>query len=91
MTEEQERKLDKSATKVGQIHSTIFGVEGQGGMLRDHRDFTEETHREISLLRRNSEELNTFKAKALGVILAVSTLITILGNKIAAFFTSKNP
>lgn len=61
--------------KVGQIHTTIFGAEGQGGVLRDVAD-----------LKKHKEEMNAFKAKLLGMVMAASAFASFLGSKMANMF-----
>jgi hypothetical protein len=78
MSPEQERKLDGVAEKVGAIHTTIFGTEGQGGL-----------HRRIEKLESHKEEINTFKAKLLGMVTGASLLASFAGTKIAALFKTQ--
>ena len=70
MTPEQERKLDGVADKVGAIHTTLFGTEGQGGL-----------HRRVETLERHREEITTFKAKLLGMVTVVCFLASAAGSK----------
>lgn len=74
MTPEQERKLDGVAEKVGAIHTTLFGAEGQGGI-----------HRRVEMLEKHKEEINTFKAKLLGMVTIVCFLASLLGSKVIAW------
>ncbi len=83
--------LEDTNRKVGQMHTVVFGAEGQGGLIREHEKFANRTNAKLEELDRHKEEVNTFKAKVLGVVLAVSTIVTLLGNKLIAFFTQKNP
>lgn len=63
--------------KVGQIHTTVFGVEGQGGLVR-----------EVAELKKHKEEMTTFKAKLLGMVTAASALAAFVGGKLSSFFTT---
>lgn len=63
--------------KVGQIHTTIFGAEGQGGILRD-----------VAELKKHKEEINNFKAKAIGVLMAASAIASFIGSKASALFNA---
>lgn len=74
MSPEQERKLDGVAEKVGAIHTTLFGAEGQGGI-----------HRRVEVLEKHKEEINTFKAKLLGMVTIVCFFASLAGTKIVAW------
>jgi hypothetical protein len=73
--------------KVNEMHTTIFGAQGQGGLLREHREFKESTMEELALLQKHREEMSTFKAKLIAVVGVVSTLASFFGSKIAALIT----
>jgi len=73
--------------KVGEMHTTIFGAQGQGGLLREHREFKEETIEELSILQKHREEMATFKAKLVLVVGLVATVASFFGSKIAAALT----
>jgi hypothetical protein len=75
MTPEQERKLDGVADKVGAIHTTLFGAEGQGGI-----------HRRVERLEQHREEITVFKAKLLGMVTAVSFFGSLAGSKLVSWF-----
>lgn len=79
MTEEQEKKLDGVAEKVGQIHTTLFGVEGQGGI-----------NRRVERLEVHREEMTAFKAKMLGMVTAASFLASAAGSKFVAWIRGTN-
>ena len=76
--------------KVNEMHTTIFGAQGQGGLLREHREFKESTIEELALLQKHREEMSTFKAKLLLVVTFAATVASFFGSKIAAVF-SKTP
>lgn len=90
MTQEQEHKLDKVAEQVGQMHTIIFGAEGQGGLLRAHEAFKQETNRELVVLQKHREDINIFKAKLLVVVSVLSAIASYFGSKLAAVF-NKTP
>lgn len=73
--------------KVSQMHTTIFGAEGQGGLLREHREFKESTMEELALLQKHREEMSTFKAKLVLVVTLAASVASFFGSKIAAVFT----
>ena len=77
MTTEQEqqvvRQISDIQAKLTEIHATIFGVEGQGGL-----------HRRIEKLEGHRDEINIFKAKMLGAVTVASAVASFLGVKIAA-------
>ena len=73
--------------KVNEMHTTIFGAQGQGGLLREHREFKEETLEELALLQKHREEMSTLKAKLVLVVGIVATVASFFGSKIAAVFT----
>ncbi len=75
MTEEQERKLDKVAYEVGQIHTTLFGVEGQGGI-----------HRRVERLELHREEMKGIMAKVFGALIVIGSIASFIGAKIAHWF-----
>ncbi len=79
MTQEQERKLDTVAEQVGAIHTTLFGVEGQGGI-----------HRRVERLESHREEMTTFKAKMLGMVTAASFLASAAGSKFISWIKGGN-
>lgn len=79
MTQEQEQKLDLMAEKVGQIHTTLFGAEGQGGI-----------HRRVEKLESHREEMTAFKAKLLGMVTAASFLASAAGSKFIAWIRGSN-
>lgn len=70
--------------KVGEMHTTIFGAQGQGGLIRDHKEFKALTEKELEGLKKHKEEINLFKAKMLGMVGGVSLLASFLGSKIAS-------
>lgn len=72
MTEEQERKIDTIAEKVSQIHHTMFGVEGQGGVLRD-----------ITELKKHRDEMKGLMAKIFGALIVIGSVASFLGAKVA--------
>lgn len=74
MTPEQERKLDGVAEKVGAIHTTLFGVEKQGGL-----------YKRVEVLEAHKEEINSFKAKLLGMVTLVCFLASAAGSKFIAW------
>ena len=73
--------------KVNEMHTTIFGAQGQGGLLREHREFKESTLEELALLQKHREEMSTFKAKFVLVVTFAATVASFFGSKIAAVFT----
>ena len=73
--------------KVSQMHTTIFGAEGQGGLLREHREFKEATMEELALLQKHREEMTTFKSKLVLVVGIVASIASFFGSKIAALIT----
>lgn len=75
MTKEQEHKLDMVAEKVSQIHTTIFGTEGQGGM-----------NRRVERLEQHREEMKTVMAKIFGALIILGSLFSFLGAKVAHWF-----
>lgn len=83
MTEEQERKIDTIANKVSEIHHTMFGVEGQGGIIREHREFRDHTNGQIAELRRHRDEMKTIMAKIFGALIVIGSIASFLGAKIA--------
>ena len=76
--------------KVSQMHTTIFGAEGQGGLLREHREFKESTMEELALLQKHREEMSTFKQKLVLVVGIVATVASFFGSKIASLIV-KSP
>ncbi len=79
MTPEQERKIDAMAEQVGAIHTTLFGVEGQGGI-----------HRRVERLEGHREEMSAFKAKLLGMVTAASFLASAAGSKFISWIKGGN-
>ncbi len=77
--------LRETHRQVGQIHTTIFGAEGQGGMIREHREFRARTEAELEALRKHKEEINLFKAKLVAVVAFASAVASFFGSKLAAF------
>lgn len=75
---------------VNEMHTTIFGAQGQGGLIRAHEAFKQETNRELAVLQRHREEITVFKAKLLVVVSILSTIASFFGSKIAAVF-NKTP
>jgi hypothetical protein len=73
--------------KVNEMHTTIFGAQGQGGLLREHREFKESTMEELALLQRHREEMSTFKQKLVLVVGIVATVASFFGSKIASLIT----
>jgi hypothetical protein len=67
-----EELMEDTHSKVTLTHTTLFGAEGQGGVLRDVAD-----------LKRHKEEMGLFKAKLLGMALAASALISLVFAAIA--------
>jgi hypothetical protein len=76
--------------KVNEMHTTIFGAQGQGGLLREHREFKEETLEELALLQKHREEMSTFKQKLVLVVGIVATVASFFGSKIASLIV-KSP
>jgi hypothetical protein len=70
--------------KVNEMHTTIFGAQGQGGLLREHREFKESTLEELALLQKHREEMSTLKAKLVLVVGIVATVASFFGSKIAS-------
>lgn len=75
MTQEQERKLDLMVEQVGAIHTTLFGVEGQGGI-----------HRRVEKLEEHREEIKGVIAKLFGALIVIGGVASFLGSKIAHWF-----
>jgi hypothetical protein len=73
--------------KVSQMHTTIFGAEGQGGLLREHREFKESTMEELALLQKHREEMSTFKQKLVLLVTLAASVASFFGSKIAALLT----
>jgi len=73
--------------KVGEMHTTIFGAQGQGGLLREHREFKESTQEELAMLQKHREEMTTFKSKLVLVVGIVASIASFFGSKIAALIT----
>ncbi len=76
--------------KVGEMHTTIFGAQGQGGLLREHKEFKEATEEELAILNKHREDMVTFKAKLLAVVGLISAIASFFGSKIASII-SKTP
>lgn len=76
--------------KVNEMHTTIFGAQGQGGLIRAHESFKQETNRELAILQKHREEITVFKAKLLIVVSILSTIASFFGSKIASVF-NKTP
>jgi len=72
--------------KVGEMHTTIFGAQGQGGLIRDHKEFKAITESELARLNKHREEMTVFKAKLVAVVGVVSALMSFFGSKLAAIF-----
>ena len=70
--------------KVNEMHTTIFGAQGQGGLLREHREFKESTLEELALLQKHREEMSAFKQKLVLVVGIVATVASFFGSKIAS-------
>ncbi len=75
MTQEQEHKLDKVAEQVEQMHTTLFGVEGQGGI-----------HRRVERLEAHREEMKGIMAKVFGALIIIGSIASFIGAKIAHWF-----
>ena len=60
----QDEKFDKMSMQVQQMHSVIFGVEGQGGLLRA-----------IEVLQDGHEELKRFRWQVLGMGTVIGGII----------------
>lgn len=69
---ELKETLQDTHNKVSQIHTTVFGAEGQGGVLRD-----------VAELKKHREEMTVFKAKLLGMVLAASAFASFIGSKLS--------
>jgi hypothetical protein len=76
--------------KVNEMHTTIFGAQGQGGLLREHREFKESTLEELALLQKHREEMSAFKQKLVLVVGIVATVASFFGSKIASLIV-KSP
>ena len=76
--------------KVNEMHTTIFGAQGQGGLLREHKEFKESTLEELTLLQKHREEMSAFKQKLVLVVGIVATVASFVGSKIA-FLIVKSP
>ena len=76
--------------KVNEMHTTIFGAQGQGGLLREHREFKEATLEELALLQKHREEMSAFKQKLVLVVGIVATVASFFGSKIASLIV-KSP
>ena len=70
--------------KVNEMHTTIFGAMGQGGLLREHKEFKESTLEELTLLQKHREEMSAFKQKLVLVVGIVATVASFFGSKIAS-------
>jgi len=73
--------------KVSEMHTTIYGAQGQGGMLREHQEFKVKTEKELEQLQKHREEMATFKAKLVLVVGIVASIASFFGSKIAAVLT----
>ena len=76
--------------KVGEMHTTIFGAHGQGGLIREHHEFKTRTEAELEALRKHREEINLFKAKLVAVVAFASAVASFFGSKLATL-VSKLP
>ncbi len=76
--------------KVNELHQTIFGAHGQGGIIREHHEFRVRTEAELEVLRKHREEINLFKAKLVAVVAFASAVASFFGSKLATL-VSKIP
>lgn len=81
------RITQETNQKVGEMHTTIFGAQGQGGLIREHREFKEKTVEELRVLQKHREDMAIFKAKLVAVVGVVATIASYFGSKIAAVIT----
>jgi hypothetical protein len=65
-------QVEHTARQVDQMHCSLVGFEGQGGL-----------HQRVQQIEDRVTELQGFRARLIGVAIAVSTVITVLGEKIA--------
>lgn len=63
MTPEQEAKMDRLLEQQGKVHYTLFGAEGEGGLVRD-----------VKALKAHREDILAFKAKMLGMVTGLSLI-----------------
>ena len=79
MTPEQEQRMEEIATKVTQIHGHLFGINGHGSWL-------ENVESRVTRLELHKEEVNSFKAKLIGVVGGISLVGSAVGAKISHLF-----
>lgn len=79
MTPQQEHKLDKLIECYERTHFTLYGVEGDGGLVKD-----------VRVLQKHKEDISMFKAKLIGIVTGVSIMGSVVGSKLATFFKGSN-
>lgn len=57
-----EAKVDATQKQVGEIHVTVFGAQGQGGLLRDHAEIKNRVEKHETKL------VKIFTAVAIGLL-----------------------
>jgi hypothetical protein len=72
-------KLDNLTVAVSEIRTVVLGAQKQGGL-----------HNAVEDLKRDVDDLQAHKNKALGFLALASLLFGIIGGKIADFFTGKH-
>lgn len=75
--EERDARIE---SKLDQIHVTLFGAEGVGGV---HRWVSELNSKVLAMEREQAH----WRGKVLGIALAASALMGVLGSKIASLLT----
>lgn len=85
--EEIKKLVHETNQKVTEVHGVLFGHFGEGGFIRQHREFKDKTETEIDSLRKHREEVNIFKAKLIVVVSIAAAVFSFFGSKLAAFFT----
>lgn len=67
MDREDKEKFNKLCEQVSEVHTTIFGAQQQGGLLREHKD-----------LKKDVQHLKEFSYKLLGGLMLASFLFAFI-------------
>lgn len=70
-----DERRDRMERQISEIHTTVFGVDGQGGL-----------HRWLEKVDKDVDDLKTQKHKALGVIAGLTLAFEFIGHKFGSIF-----
>lgn len=88
---EIKKLVHETNQKVTDVHTVLFGYSGEGGFIRQHREFQVKTETELESLKKHREEVNLFKAKLLVVVAIASAIFSFFGSKLAVYFAKLVP